>query len=57
MVATGVYYRRLEAEGVEGLIGAGVFYGSSPSEAPHYRDGGDSSPWSTPTQARPGPAT
>src|SRR5262245_47226776 len=28
VVATGVYYRRLEAEGVEGLIGAGVFYGS-----------------------------
>ena len=39
VVATGVYYRRLEAEGVERLIGAGVFYGSSPSEAPLYRDG------------------
>ena len=38
VVATGVYYRRLEAEGVERLIGAGVFYGSSPSEAPLYRD-------------------
>ena len=39
VVATGVHYRRLEAEGVERLIGAGVFYGSSPSEAPLYRDG------------------
>jgi thioredoxin reductase (NADPH) len=39
VVATGVYYRRLDAEGVEQLIGAGVFYGSSPSEAPFYRDG------------------
>lgn len=39
LVATGVHYRRLEAEGVERLIGAGVFYGSSPSEAPLYRDG------------------
>ena len=38
VVATGVYYRRLEAEGVERLLGAGVFYGSSPSEAPLYRD-------------------
>jgi thioredoxin reductase (NADPH) len=39
VVATGVHYRLLEAEGVERLIGAGVFYGSSPSEAPLYRDG------------------
>jgi len=39
VVATGIYYRQLEAEGVERLIGAGVFYGSSPSEAPLHRDG------------------
>lgn len=39
VVATGVHYRLLEAEGVERLIGAGVFYGSSPSEAPLYREG------------------
>jgi thioredoxin reductase (NADPH) len=39
VVGTGVHYRRLEAEGVERLIGAGAFYGSSPSEAPLYRDG------------------
>ena len=37
--ATGVHWRRLEAPGVEELIGAGVYYGSSPSEAPLYRDG------------------
>ena len=39
VVATGVHYRRLEAEDAERLIGAGVFYGASPSEAPLYRDG------------------
>lgn len=39
VVATGVHYRRLDAEDVERLIGAGVFYGASPSEAPLYRDG------------------
>ena len=39
VVATGVYYRRLEADGIEQLIGAGVFYGSSPGDAPLYRDG------------------
>jgi thioredoxin reductase (NADPH) len=33
IVATGVHYRRLDAPGVDALIGAGVFYGSSPSEA------------------------
>jgi thioredoxin reductase (NADPH) len=39
IAATGVHWRRLEAPGVEELIGAGVHYGSSPSEAPLYRDG------------------
>jgi thioredoxin reductase (NADPH) len=33
VAANGVHYRRLEAPGVEGLIGAGVHYGSSPAEA------------------------
>jgi len=33
VAANGVHYRRLEAPGVDGLIGAGVHYGSSPSEA------------------------
>jgi thioredoxin reductase (NADPH) len=33
IAATGVHYRRLEAPGVDELIGAGVHYGSSPSEA------------------------
>ena len=38
IAATGVHYRRLEAPGVDRLIGAGAYYGSSPSDAPHYRD-------------------
>lgn len=38
IAATGVHYRRLEAPGVDRLIGAGVYYGSSPSDAPQYRD-------------------
>src|SRR4249919_1515620 len=33
IAANGVHYRRLEAPGVNELIGAGVYYGSSPSEA------------------------
>ena len=33
VAANGVHYRRLDAPGVDGLIGAGVHYGSSPSEA------------------------
>ncbi len=33
IVATGVSYRRLEAPGVEGLVGRGVYYGASPAEA------------------------
>ncbi|HET7043411.1 MAG TPA: FAD-dependent oxidoreductase, partial [Gaiellaceae bacterium] len=32
VAANGVHYRRLEAPGVDGLIGAGVHYGASPSE-------------------------
>jgi thioredoxin reductase (NADPH) len=38
IAATGVHYRRLDAPGVERLIGAGVYYGSSPGEALQYRD-------------------
>jgi thioredoxin reductase (NADPH) len=34
LVATGAAYRRLEAPGVEELLGAGVFYGAAVSEAP-----------------------
>jgi thioredoxin reductase (NADPH) len=37
VIAGGVAYRRLEAPGVEELIGRGVFYGSAPGEAPMYR--------------------
>ena len=33
IAANGVHYRRLDAPGVDGLIGAGVHYGSSPAEA------------------------
>jgi len=33
IAANGVHYRRLEARGVDELIGAGVHYGASPSEA------------------------
>jgi thioredoxin reductase (NADPH) len=35
--ATGVHYRRLDAPGVERLVGAGVHYGSSPADALQYR--------------------
>ncbi len=34
LVATGAAYRRLDAPGVEELLGAGVFYGAAVSEAP-----------------------
>jgi thioredoxin reductase (NADPH) len=33
VVSTGVSYRRLEAEGVEGLTGRGVYYGATAAEA------------------------
>jgi len=39
IAATGVHYRRLDAPGVDRLVGAGVNYGSSPADAPQYRDG------------------
>ena len=38
VLATGVAYRRLEAPGIAGLTGAGVFYGSALSEAPAVKD-------------------
>jgi thioredoxin reductase (NADPH) len=34
IIATGATYRRLEAQGVDELLGAGVFYGAAVSEAP-----------------------
>jgi thioredoxin reductase (NADPH) len=37
IIAGGVVYRRLQAPGVEELIGRGVHYGSAPGEAPMYR--------------------
>ena len=38
LIASGVTYRRLEAPGVDDLVGRGVFYGVSPSQAEDYRD-------------------
>jgi thioredoxin reductase (NADPH) len=37
--ATGSHYRRLDAPGVNELLGAGVYYGSAPREAAYHRDG------------------
>lgn len=38
LIATGVSVRRLEAQGIESLTGAGVYYGASLTEAANYRD-------------------
>ncbi len=38
VIASGVSYRRLELPGVDELVGAGIFYGASTSEAVLYRD-------------------
>jgi thioredoxin reductase (NADPH) len=38
VLATGVRYRQLDAPGIAGLVGAGVFYGSALSEAPAVKD-------------------
>ena len=37
--ATGFAYRRLDAPGVEDLLGAGVYYGVSPMDAVYHRGG------------------
>ena len=37
--ATGFHYRHLEAEGVDDFIGAGVYYGASPSDVIYHRGG------------------
>jgi thioredoxin reductase (NADPH) len=37
--ATGFHYRRLKAEGVDDFIGAGVYYGASPSDVIYHRGG------------------
>jgi thioredoxin reductase (NADPH) len=37
--ATGFTYRRLDAPGVEDLLGAGVYYGVSPMDAVYHRGG------------------
>jgi thioredoxin reductase (NADPH) len=38
VLATGVDYRRLDAPGVDGLVGRGIHYGSAVGAAPTYRD-------------------
>ncbi|WP_148575408.1 FAD-dependent oxidoreductase [Nocardioides caldifontis] len=38
LVATGVSYRRLEAPGLDGVVGRGVYYGASASEASQTLD-------------------
>ncbi len=38
VISTGVSYRQLELPGVSELVGAGIFYGASISEAVLYRD-------------------
>jgi thioredoxin reductase (NADPH) len=38
VIATGVSYRRLEIAGLQELVGRGVYYGASVTEAPHVRD-------------------
>ena len=38
IVASGVEWRRLEVAGIDGLLGAGVYYGAGPSEALSCRD-------------------
>ena len=37
LIAPGMEVRRLEAEGVDTLLGAGVYYGAAPTEAAAYR--------------------
>jgi thioredoxin reductase (NADPH) len=37
VISTGVSYRKLEAEGLDDLIGAGVYYGTSRIEAENHR--------------------
>ena len=37
--AMGSQYRRLEAEGLDQLLGGGVYYGSAPSDLAFHRDG------------------
>jgi thioredoxin reductase (NADPH) len=38
VIATGVAYRRLDAPGVDELVGRGVAYGSAPAQAPAHRN-------------------
>ena len=38
LIASGMEVRRLDVPGIEGLVGAGVFYGAALTEAATYRD-------------------
>jgi len=42
LIATGVSYRRLDAPGVDSLLGAGVFYGATASEGSAFAGGANS---------------
>jgi hypothetical protein len=53
IIASGVRYRRLEAPGVEELVGSGVYYGAAPGEADEYRDVWRSRAAPTPPARRP----
>ena len=37
IIATGFAYRRLEADGVDRLVGSGVYYGMAPADAARFR--------------------
>lgn len=38
LIASGAAFRKLEAPGMDGLIGAGVYYGAAYTEAANYKD-------------------
>jgi thioredoxin reductase (NADPH) len=38
LISTGVSYRKLEAPGLDALLGAGVYYGATPSEGDAFAD-------------------
>jgi thioredoxin reductase (NADPH) len=38
VIATGIAYRRLDAPGIEELVGSGISYGSAPAQAARHRD-------------------
>jgi hypothetical protein len=53
LITTGVSYRRLDAPGLDALLGAGVFYGATTSEHTPSPAGTSSSSVERTPQARP----